>query len=95
MTALALHTGAALLIGYFGVNAYTGDRGLMAKQHLDEAYLELSEELDLLRSERADWQKRVALLKAKSIDPDMLDERARAVLLYAHPRELTMMIDKP
>ena len=95
MTALALHVGAALLIGYFGINAYTGDRGLMAKQHLDEAYAQLSDELEVLQAERADWQNRVALLKAATIDPDMLDERARAVLLYAHPQELTLMLDKP
>ena len=35
-TALGLYVLAALLIGYFGVNAYTGDHGLRARQDLDQ-----------------------------------------------------------
>jgi cell division protein FtsB len=92
LTTLALYVGAALLIGYFGVNAYTGDHGLKARQDLDEAYARLNAELAELRAERSAWQARVALLKAESIDPDMLDERARAVLNYLDPREVTMML---
>ena len=36
LNALALYTIAALVIGYFGVNAYSGNRGLRAKQDLDQ-----------------------------------------------------------
>ena len=32
LNALALYALAALLIGYFGVNAYSGNRGLKAKE---------------------------------------------------------------
>jgi cell division protein FtsB len=95
LTALALYAGAALLIGYFGVNAYTGNLGLRAKQDLDQQYAELSEELARLKRERSEWQQRVALLKSESIDPDTLDERARALLNYTDPRELTLIIKKP
>ena len=35
LTALGLYVCAALLIGYFGVNAYTGNHGLSARQDLD------------------------------------------------------------
>ena len=35
LTALGLYLCAALLIGYFGVNAYTGNHGLRARQGLD------------------------------------------------------------
>ena len=45
-----------------------------------------------LKQERAEWQRRVKLLKSASIDPDTLDERARAVLNYLDPRELTLML---
>jgi len=92
LTALALYAGAALLIGYFGVNAYTGNLGLRAKQDLDQQYAELSEELGRLKAERSEWQRRVALLKSESIDPDTLDERARALLNYTDPRELTLIL---
>ena len=95
LTGLALYVGAALFIGYFGVNAYTGKHGLRAKQDLDLQYATLSEELGRLKYERADWQRRVALLKSESIDPDTLDERARAVLGYLERRELTLILKRP
>src|SRR5215831_8800718 len=53
LNALALYTIAALVIGYFGVNAYSGNRGLRAKQDLDQQIAELSAELDALKAERA------------------------------------------
>ena len=94
-TALGLYVLAALLIGYFGVNAYSGNRGLRAKQDLDQQIAELSAELDALKAERANWERRVSLLKSESIDPDMLDERARVLLNYADPRELTLRLKRP
>ena len=95
LTALALYAGAALLIGYFGVNAYTGNHGLRAKHDLDQQFAMLSDELGRLKRERAEWQRRVALLKSESIDPDTLDERARAVLGYLERRELTLIVKRP
>jgi cell division protein FtsB len=91
LTALGLYLGAALLIGYFGVNAYTGNHGINARQGLDLQMARLTSERDALRSERQQWERRVALLKSRSLDPDMLDERARALLDYVDPRDLTLM----
>ena len=95
LNALALYTIAALVIGYFGVNAYSGNRGLRAKQDLDQQIAELTAELDALKVERTSWERRIVLLKPESIDPDMLDERARILLNYADPRELTLRIKQP
>ena len=95
VNALALYTIAALLIGYFGINAYTGNRGLRAKQDLDQQIAELSSELAGLGAERVNWERRVSLLQPESIDPDMLDERARALLNYVDPRELTLQLRQP
>jgi cell division protein FtsB len=92
LTALGLYTGAALLIGYFGINAYTGAHGLKAKQDLVVQMRELSDELSGLQRERALWTHRVSLLRADKLDPDMLDERARAMLDYADPNDLVMMV---
>ena len=82
----------ALVIGYFGVNAYTGNRGLRAKQDLDQQIAQLDGELDALKAERTEWERRVALLRPESIDPDLLDERARALLNYADPRDLILRV---
>ena len=92
LTALGLYTVAALIIGYFGVNAYTGAHGLKAKQDLAQQQAELTREVDRLRGERRNWEHRVSLLRADNLDPDLLDERARAKLDYAHPRELTLIL---
>ena len=92
LTALGLYLGAALFIGYFGVNAYTGNHGIKARQRLDVQMARLASERDALRSERQQWERRVALLKSQSLDPDMLDERARALLDYVDARDLTLLL---
>jgi cell division protein FtsB len=92
LNVLALYTIAALVIGYFGVNAHTGNRGLRAKQDLDQEITQLTGELATLKSERSRWERRVALLKPESLDPDTLDERARALLDYIDPREVTLRL---
>jgi cell division protein FtsB len=91
LTTLGLYVMAALMIGYFGMHAYTGSRGLKAKQTLALQFGELSEELSKLKEERTGWQRRVALLRSDSLDPDMLDERARAMLEFVHPRDLILL----
>ena len=95
LNTLGLYVGCALVIAYFGVNAYTGNRGLRAQQYLDQQYASLSQELDQLKAQRASWQHKVKLLKSESIDPDMLDERARDLLDYGDPRDLVLIQKKP
>jgi cell division protein FtsB len=90
-TALGLYVLAALLIGYFAINAYTGSRGLRARQDLDQRIAALTRQIDDVKAERIQWERRVALLKSDHIDPDMLDERARALLDYTDPRDLVLI----
>jgi cell division protein FtsB len=92
LTALILYTVAALFIGYFGVNAYSGKNGLDARHGLDQQITELASELQRLKEERAQWERRVALLRSDEIDPDMLDERARQLLNYVDPHDVTIMV---
>ena len=94
LTAFALYCLAALFIGYFGVNAYTGDHGIKARESLDRQIADLAGERDRAKAERLRWQNRVALLRSDQIDPDMLDERARLLLDYADPRDVTMTIKR-
>ncbi|WP_438277943.1 FtsB family cell division protein [Nitrobacter sp.] len=92
LTGLALYAMAAMIVGYFGVNAYTGKYGLNARQELDQEIVALTSELARLKAERAEGEKRVALLRSSGIDPDMLDERVRFQLDYANPRDLVHVI---
>jgi cell division protein FtsB len=88
LTGLALYAMAAAIVGYFGVNAYTGKYGLNARQELDQEIVALTSELVRLKQERAEGEWRVSLLRSDRVDPDMLDERARYQLDYANPRDL-------
>jgi cell division protein FtsB len=90
LATLGLYVAVALLIGYFGVNAYTGNHGLRAQKDLDQQTAQSSDELAVLKAERVNWERRVSLLKSNSLDPDLLDERARALLDYVDPRELVL-----
>jgi cell division protein FtsB len=88
LTGLALYTMAAAMVGYFGVNAYTGKYGLNARQELDSEIVALTSELARLKRERAEGEQRVSLLRSDRVDPDMLDERVRYQLDYVNPHDL-------
>ncbi len=92
LTALGLYALAALFIGYFGVHAYTGNHGLRASIDLEAQIAAMNAELSRVRHERAEWEHRVSLLRADRLDPDMLEERARALLDYVDPRDLTLLL---
>jgi cell division protein FtsB len=88
LTGVALYSIAAAMVGYFGVNAYTGKYGLNARQELDQEIVALTSELSRLKQERAENEQRVSLLRSDRVDPDMLDERVRYQLEYVHPNDL-------
>ena len=92
LTAIVLYAFAASYIGYFGVNAYTGRHGLRAQQDLDQQVASMQHELNGLKAEHALWERRVALLRSDAIDPDMLDERARALIGMADSRDLILLL---
>lgn len=73
---------------YFGHHAIWGARGLHAQQSIEAETERLLASLGEVRGERQYWDRRVYLLKAEHIDPDMLDERARAELWMAQPGEI-------
>ena len=94
LTGIVLYAMAAAMIGYFGVNAYTGKYGLNARQELDQEIIALTSELVRLKQERAEGEQRVSLLRSERVDPDMLDERVRFQLDFAHPRDLVRVVTK-
>jgi cell division protein FtsB len=92
LTAFALYILAAAFIGYFAVNAFTGNHGLRAQHDLEQQMTSIKDELDALKSERAEWEQRISLLRPDRIDPDMLEERGRALLDYVDPRDVTLLL---
>jgi len=66
--------------GYLVWGASTGEHGLKAKVRYDAEAERLRAELSALKDERARWQRRVTDLRPESIDRDLLDEEAHALL---------------
>lgn len=80
--------GPALFVAcvfYLGYHAVQGQRGLRAWVRLDERVAVLRAGEAAVRAERTALERRVALLRPGSLDPDMLEERAAAVLNLAPP----------
>ena len=81
--------------GYFVYHLQTGDHGLEARAVLEKRKAVLAGELAGLKEVKARLERDVALLRPESLDPDMLDERARAILNLAHPDDLIMLKRRP
>ena len=82
----------ALLIFYFGVNAVTGERGLASDRLRETTLANRNAELLRLRMERAELEGRIRLLSDASLSADLVEERARAVLGYADPRDYVVRL---
>ncbi len=73
----------ATLFGYFGYHLVNGDRGLLAMAHLQREVMIADQNLVEAQATQKIWERRVSELRNQSLDPDMLDERARVLLNYA------------
>jgi cell division protein FtsB len=65
---------------YLVWGASNGEHGLKAKEKFDADAIELKAELAVLKDEHARWNLRVASLRPESVDRDLLDEEAHALL---------------
>jgi len=79
------------VVGYFAYHSFEGERGLYSYLRLTEQVRIAREHRDDVRAERVVMERRVALLRADSLDPDMLDEQSRALLNYARPDEIIIL----
>lgn len=86
---------AFLCVAYFIYHSIQGERGLLSmfrtKQKLDI----VRQEFNLLQSQKEALERRVYLLRPDSLDLDMLEERARAVLNFARLDEVIIFEEKP
>ena len=81
--------------GYFAYHAVQGDRGLIAWRQLIHRVSEARAVLSESTLERRTLEHRVRLLSPRSLDRDMLDERARFMLNYGYAEEVTIFVEKP
>jgi cell division protein FtsB len=81
------------LIAYFIFFAVAGERGFLVLRDLEVRKSEAESRLAELTGHRAVLENRVSRLRASSLDPDMLEERARVVLAYTAPAERILYFD--
>ena len=82
------------LLGFFAWHALEGPRSFKFREKLAAHFQQLTDELATIETQRDDFERRVALLRPESVDPDILDEMARATLDVAAPNEL-IVLDSP
>ncbi len=77
--------------GYFAYHVVHGDRGLIAWVELQRKVEAMRAALTRIEAERQTLENRVQLLHPHSLDPDMLEERARAMLNYGYPDDIVIL----
>jgi cell division protein FtsB len=81
---------AISLVFYFSYHLFAGDRGFLAWIALSQELRAAKATLADLDAQRETLDRRVGLLRPDHLDPDLLDERARAVLNLAAPDEIVI-----
>jgi cell division protein FtsB len=81
----------ALLLAYFSYHTVQGDHGLLSLLQLRAKVEQAHTVHAALEIERTRLDARVALLRPDNLDPDMLEERARVMLNFAHPNEIVIL----
>ena len=82
------------IVVYFLVHAFQGDRGLPAWVQLREAIVQADQQLAASIAEREALAGRVNRLRSESLDPDLLEERARAMAGFVRPDEIVVFLGK-
>ena len=80
------------ITAYFAWNAAQGDHGLVAYAQRQNLLRQVIAEQQSARTERDSWSTRVSGLRARHLDPDTLDERARAMLNLADPNDVIVKL---
>ena len=92
--ALLLPAICCAVTAYFAHSVVFGERGLLALHKTQDQLGLAKENLDAIRAKREALSHRILLLDENHIDPDLLEEVARGVLLEARPGEVAVPREK-
>jgi cell division protein FtsB len=88
---LSLYALAGLVTVYFVWHGVNGQRGLKAGEEYEQRLAQLRFDRDLLKLERMQWDRRIALIRGEEVDADILDDEARARLGRVHKNDLVIL----
>ncbi|MBL4614856.1 MAG: septum formation initiator family protein [Magnetovibrio sp.] len=80
------------VVVYFAYHAVQGDRGLLALGKLRGEVETLQARVLDVRDDRFQMQQMVQMMRPETLDPDLLEERARVLLGYGNDDELVVII---
>ncbi|MCX7352525.1 MAG: septum formation initiator family protein [Proteobacteria bacterium] len=75
---------------YFTYHIFQGQRGVLAWIRLDKKLKEEETTLNALTQEKEQLEREAYLLRPDSLDVDLLEEKARQALNFAHPNEVVV-----
>ena len=78
------------LVAYFAWSATQGAHGLEASAQRKLMLQTAQADLAKTQTKRDAWERRVAGLRTSHLDPDALDERARAMLNMSDPSDIVV-----
>ena len=86
---------AALLAfqGYLGWSAIGGNFGIESQKHMKAEIVDLKVQSAALQAEIDAFRHKVGLFNPSRLDPDILTERARALLSMAQIGDMVVMVD--
>lgn len=76
------------ITAYFGWGATQGNRGLVAYAQREKLLAQVQADQAAAQQEHDTWQNRVIGLRSTHLNPDTLDERARAMLNLSDPSDV-------
>jgi cell division protein FtsB len=79
--------------GYLGYNVVSGQFGIESQKQLQTEIEELKAKSAVLQAEIDSVRHRAALFTPQRLDPDIVSERARALLSMSQPDDLLVMVD--
>lgn len=81
---------AFTVMAYFIFHSVEGERGLLTYWSMQDRVTDIAKVLDETTERRKALEQHVLSLRASHLDPDLLDERARAMLNAAHPDDVIL-----
>jgi cell division protein FtsB len=76
------------ITGYFGWSATQGNRGLVAYAQREKLLDQVKADEAGAQQDHDTWERRVVGLRSAHLNPDTLDERARAMLNLSDPTDV-------
>lgn len=90
---VALALGLVAFQGYLGYSVVTGQFGIESQDVLEAEIDELGARSGALQAEIDSFRHRIELFQTTRMDPDLVSERARALLSMAQADDIVVMVD--